>query len=134
MARQVRWIPISVGNTSKYDGFYHKSKLEASSAKLLAKMLADGEITEWEREHKLIINFYDQDGKVVGYIDHHVDFRAVKVDGSILLVEAKGLKSQDYKTLHQVIVSAYLSIHLDTDYEVWYDGHYKSSWARRKWG
>lgn len=126
MQSLIRTEQISIGNTSKHGGYYYNSKLEASSAKLLDKMLEAGEVLSWEREHKIYIDFHNSKGELLHSWPHKVDFKADLPDGSILLIEAKGRWFESYKALFRLIGQVYLPQHLDTEYRVWVDAksHY----------
>jgi hypothetical protein len=77
--------------STRYNGQYYPSQLEANKAIQLDWMKKAGEIKEWHPQHKW--ELYVNGKKICGY---KIDFRVVNVDGTIDYIETKGAQTYDF--------------------------------------
>ena len=77
--------------STRYNGQYYPSQLEANKAVQLDWLLKAGEIKSWTSQHKW--ELYVQGKKICGY---KIDFRVVHNDGTVDYIETKGAKTYDF--------------------------------------
>lgn len=82
-----------------YDGIQYDSKFEASIAQELDLLKKAGHILDWERQFKCECIPYDAAGNPIPSlkVSHKVDFRVHLLDGTFMLLEAKGVETTDYR-------------------------------------
>lgn len=75
-----------------YNGMWFQSKLEANYAKQLDFRIKAGEVKEWKRQYKIEI-------KVNGIkiCNYFIDFMVTMKDGSIQMVEIKGMEQEVWR-------------------------------------
>lgn len=107
---------------TEYNGHKYDSKFEASIAQELDLRIRAGEIIGYDKQWKVEIKLYDEQGFHRHTITHKVDFRLHNTDGSFTLLEAKGMETSDYRMRRKFLEKFFLPNNLDYDYEVVYQG------------
>ena len=77
---------------TEFDGVVYRSQQEARTAKKLVARQASGDIAHWERQREL--KFVVNGIQVARYI---IDFVPVRADGTIELLETKGMMLPEWK-------------------------------------
>lgn len=103
---------------TEFNGYRYDSKFEASVAQELELRKAAGEIKDYERQYKVEMWAYDQNGKPAMKVSHKVDFRVHLNDDSFELLEAKGVETSDYKMRRKWLETFWLPFNLDHTYTV----------------
>lgn len=103
---------------TEYGGRKYDSKFEASTAQELDLRQKAGEFVEIIPQYKLEMWCYRENGLPAFKVSHKVDFRAEKPDGSFLLVESKGVETDDYKWRRKFLENIWLPDHPEYEYEV----------------
>lgn len=100
------------------DGFKYDSKFEAGVADELLLRKKAKDIKDYERQYKVEIWCYRENGLKAFKVSHKVDFRIHHNDGSFELLEAKGVETADYKMRRKFLEEIWLPDHLDHTYTV----------------
>lgn len=77
---------------TEYNGIVYRSKQEVATVKKLEARKASGEIRDWERER--ILEFRLNGTLIARY---RIDFVPIHADGTIELLETKGMMLSDWK-------------------------------------
>lgn len=101
-----------------YEGIRYDSGFEAEVAAELDLRKKAGEILSWERQYKLEMWCYTEDGQKAFKVSHKVDFLVHHHDGSKELVEAKGIETDDYKWRRKFLENVWLKEHPEYTYTV----------------
>lgn len=101
-----------------YDGIKYDSRFEAEVAAEIDLRKKAGDILDWDRQYKLEMWCYTQDGQKAFKVTHRVDFRLHHLDGSFELYEVKGLETSDYKWRKKFLEHIWLPEHKDHIYTV----------------
>jgi len=104
----------TIGN----DGFKYDSKFEAGVADELLLRKKAKDIKDYDRQFKVEIWCYRENGLKAFKVSHKVDFRVHNNDGSYELIEAKGVETADYKMRRKFLEEIWLPDHLDHTYTV----------------
>lgn len=107
--------------TNRVDGIIFDSILEAQEASNLNEKLAEKEILDWRKQKKL--SFYivienkipvlkcnpTDNERRYGYFleNYYIDFEVDMPDGTIELIEVKGMQSQDWKRKWSMVQAVY---------------------------
>lgn len=75
-----------------YNGYSYDSKLEAGYAEQLDWMVKSGEVSNWERQHKISL---DING--IHICNYYIDFKVYFTDGRIEFHEVKGFETDLWK-------------------------------------
>lgn len=103
---------------TEFNGYKYDSKFEASVARDLELRKTAGEIKDYDRQFKVEMWAYDQNGDKAMKVTHKVDFRIHHHDESFELLEAKGVETSDYKMRRKWLETFWLPINLDHTYTV----------------
>ena len=103
---------------TEFNGYKYDSKFEASVAQELELRKEAGDILDYDRQYKVEMWAYDQNGKQAMKVSHKVDFRIHHKDGSFELYEAKGVETRDYKMRRKWLETFWLPFNLDHTYTV----------------
>lgn len=82
----------NVARKTEYNGRWYHSAMECEYAKELDFRKKAGDILEWKPQHKIDL--------IVGGVKicaYWIDFRVVNKDGSITMVECKGLETETWR-------------------------------------
>ena len=101
-----------------YNGYNYDSKFEAEYASELDLLLKAGEIKAWDRQFKVEMIAYDEDGNLAMRKNHKVDFRVHHHDGTFELIETKGFDTEDYRERRRLLENLWLPKHPDYTYTV----------------
>lgn len=115
---QQRWGNKYGAKKTEFNGYKYDSKFEASVAQELELRKKAKDIKDYERQFKIEIWAYREDGIAGFKVSHKVDFRVHLNDGSFELLEAKGLETPDYKMRRKFLENLWLPLHLDHTYTV----------------
>jgi len=100
-----------------YGGYFYASKLEASYARTLdlLKRATDEKqrVANWSRQFKVS---FDINGYHI--TNHYVDFRVEYADGSIELIECKGMETDVWKIKRNLLEALYLHEHPEVTYKI----------------
>lgn len=102
---------------TEYNGKLYASKFEADVARQLDLRMAAKEFTKIEPQFRIPLYIYQADGKPVNVFAYVCDFRCIKPDGTYLLVEAKGYKTDIYKVKRKILELIWLPDHPDYNFE-----------------
>ncbi len=103
---------------TEYDGYKYDSKFEAAVAQDLTLRKKAKDIKDFDRQFKVEMWAYDENGKKAMKVSHKVDFRIHHNDGSYELLEAKGVETSDYKMRRKWLETFWLPFNLDHTYSV----------------
>lgn len=103
---------------TEYNGVRYDSKLEASVAYELDMRLKAGDFVSVERQHKIKLYVYLPDGSRAYLFNYIVDFKCERPDGSVLLVEAKGLETEVFKVKKKILDLVWLPDNPGYEYEI----------------
>lgn len=103
---------------TEFGGYKYDSKFEASVAQDLELRVKAKDILGYDRQFKVEMWAYDQNGKQAMKKSHKVDFRLHHLDGSFELLEAKGVETSDYKDRRRWLETFWLPFNLDHTYTV----------------
>lgn len=103
---------------TEFNGHKYDSKFEAGIAAELELQKKAREIKDYDRQFKVEMWVYREDGVKAFKVTHKVDFRAHENDGSYTLIEAKGMILPDYKWRRKLLEHLWLPHHPDHKYEV----------------
>lgn len=103
---------------TEFNGYKYDSKFEASVAAELELRKKAKEILDYDRQFKVEMWAYDQNGKQAMKVSHKIDFRIHHKDGSFELLEAKGVETSDYKMRRRWLETFWLPFNLDHTYSV----------------
>lgn len=103
---------------TEFNGYRYDSKFEASVAQELELRKEAEDILDYDRQYKVEMWAYDQNGKQAMKVSHKVDFRIHHKDGSFELYEAKGVETSDYKMRRRWLETFWLPFNLDHTYTV----------------
>lgn len=119
MVYSQRWGNNKYGaKKTEFKGYKYDSKFEAGVAQELDLRLQAGDIKAIERQFKVEIWCYREDGTKAFKVNHKIDFRVTNNDGSYELIEAKGLELPDYLWRRKFLENIWLPEHLDHTYTV----------------
>lgn len=110
---------------TEFNGYRYDSKFEASVAEELELRKRAGDILDYEKQFKVEMWAYDQNGLKAMKKTHKVDFRVHLKDGSFELLEAKGVETSDYKDRRKWLETFWLPFNLDHIYTVVKQGYRK---------
>lgn len=99
-----------------YNGVIYHSKREAAYARELdLRLRARGRdrIKSWRRQVKISLDVYG-----VHICNYFVDFELTHTDGSIELVEIKGMETDVYKLKRKLLEATFLKAHPEVTYTV----------------
>lgn len=114
-------------DTNWYNGVCYDSCKEAGQARDLDRQIEKGEILNWEYQFKVDFFIEIQDGKPVLVANpddrlnatflcrYKVDFKVNNPDGTIDLIEVKGLRGMDWKMKWKMLESVFGS---DPNYQL----------------
>lgn len=100
-----------------FNGRKYDSKFEAKVAQELDLRKAAGEFVNVEPQYRIKLYVYLPDGSKADLFTYVCDFRCEKPDGSYLLVEAKGVLTDIYRTKRKILDLVWLPDHLDYQFE-----------------
>lgn len=103
---------------TEFNGYKYDSKFEASVAEELTLRVKAKDIKDFDKQYKVEMWAYDENGKPALKKTHKVDFRIHHNDGSFELLEAKGVETSDYKDRRRWLEKLWLPFHLDHTYTV----------------
>lgn len=103
---------------TEFNGKIYDSKFEASVAQDLETRKRAKDIIDYDTQFKVEIPVYTKDGTIVHVVKHKVDFRVWELDGSFMLLEAKGVETTDYKWRRTLLEKIWLPEHQEYTYEV----------------
>ncbi len=103
---------------TEFNGYRYDSKFEASVAAELELRKKAKDILDYDKQFKVEMWAYDQNGKQAMKKSHKVDFRIHHKDGSFELLEAKGVETSDYKDRRRWLETFWLPFNLDHTYTV----------------
>ena len=112
------WYQRNRGNKYRaksciYDDIQYHSKFEAGYAQGLDYRKKAGDIKDWDRQFKVSI---DINGHHI--CNYYVDFRIFHSDGSIELVECKGMVTPVWDLKRKLLEAVYLPENPDVKYTV----------------
>lgn len=114
MYRQTYFKKTKYNNVRQtYDGYSYDSKFEARVAAELDLMKQAGEITDWERQFPVRIEY---NGRLI--CTYYCDFRLIYPDQTYELLEAKGMETEVYRLKRKLLEIIWLPEHLDHTYRV----------------
>lgn len=96
---------------TEYNGLVYASKFEADVAKQLDLRLASGEFSKIEAQFRVPLYIYLANGKPTTLFTYVCDFRCERPDGTYLLVEAKGFKTNVYRIKRKILELVWLPDH-----------------------
>lgn len=102
---------------TEYNGRRYDSKYEAKIAQELDLRMKAGEFVEVEPQYRIKLYTYLPSGSKVDLFTYICDFRCKKPDGTYLLVEAKGHKTDVYRTKLKILDAIWLPDHPDHEFE-----------------
>lgn len=103
---------------TEFNGHKYDSKFEAGVAQELELRKQVKDIKDYDRQFKVEVWCYRENGLPAFKVSHKVDFRIHHNDGSYELVEAKGMILPDYKWRRKFLEEIWLKDHLDHTYTV----------------
>lgn len=103
---------------TEFNGHHYDSKFEAGVAQELELRKQAKDIKDYDRQFKVEIWCYRENGLPAFKVSHKVDFRIHHNDGSYELLEAKGMILPDYKWRRKFLEEIWLKDHLDHIYTV----------------
>ena len=103
---------------TEFDGYKYDSKFEASVAQELDLRVKAKDILGFDKQYKVEMWAYDQNGKPAMKVSHKIDFRIWHKDKSFELLEAKGIETNDWKMRRKWLETFWLPLHLDHTYTV----------------
>lgn len=112
-----RWGNKYGAKKTEYNGLKYDSKFEARIAQELDSRKEAGEFVEIERQYRIPLYVYLPGGEKAKLFTYVCDFRCLKPDGSYLLVEAKGVVTETYRTKRKILDLVWLPDHPDHDFE-----------------
>lgn len=102
---------------TEYNGKVYASKFEAGVAEQLDSRMAAGEFTSVEPQFRIPLYCYKAGGETLALFAYVCDFRCERPDGTYLLVEAKGFKTDIYKIKRKVLEGIWLVDHPEYQFE-----------------
>lgn len=102
---------------TEYNGLTYASKFEAQIAQELDLRMRAGEFVKVEAQFRIPLYVYLADGKTVNIFAYVCDFRCEKPDGTYLLVEAKGFRTDMYRVKRKMLELIWLPDHLNYSFE-----------------
>ncbi len=96
---------------TEYNGMIYASRFEARVAQQLDLRLNAGEFTKVEAQFRIPLYAYLANGEKTSLFAYICDFRCEKPDGSYLLVEAKGYKTDVYSIKKKILERIWLPDH-----------------------
>jgi hypothetical protein len=93
---------------TEYNGLIYASKFEAGVAQELDLRMAAGEFVKIEPQFRIPLYIYLANGERAAFRTYVCDFRCEKPDGSYLLVEAKGFKTETYNVKRKILELVWL--------------------------
>lgn len=103
---------------TEFDGYKYDSKFEAGVAADLTLRKRAKDIKDFDKQYKVEMWAYDENGNKAMKVTHKVDFRIHHNDGSYELLEAKGVETADYKMRRKWLEAFWLPLNLDHTYTV----------------
>jgi hypothetical protein len=103
---------------TEFNGYKYDSKYEAGVAAELELRVTCKDIKAFDKQFKVEMWAYDQNGKKAMKVSHKVDFRIHHNDGTFELLEAKGAETSDYQMRRRWLETFWLPFHLDYTYTV----------------
>jgi hypothetical protein len=98
---------------TEYQGYYYASKFEADVAQELDVRLKAGELTKVERQVRIPLEI---NGHHI--TNYYCDFRITHKDGSVELIEAKGIETQRFILIRKLMEAIYLEEHPEVTYTI----------------
>lgn len=102
---------------TEYNGVIYDSKYEAEIAMELHLRMKAGEFLNIEPHHPIKLYVYGKDGNKINMFKYYVDFKCQKPDGTYLLVEAKGHRTQIYTIKKKILQEIWLKEHTEYTFE-----------------
>lgn len=93
---------------TEYNGRMYDSKYEAEIAYELDMRMRAKEFTAIEPQFKIQLYTYDKELKQIPIFKYYCDFKCTKPDGTYLLVEAKGFRTDIYRAKHKILTQVWL--------------------------
>lgn len=93
---------------TEYNGRIYASKFEARVAQDLDLRMKAGEFVKVEAQFRIPLYSYTANGEQIRLFAYVCDFRCTRPDGTYLLVEAKGFKTDIYKVKRKVLENIWL--------------------------
>ncbi len=93
---------------TEFNGETYASKFEASVAQELDLRMKAGEFVKVEPQFRIPLYIYTASGKQERLFAYVCDFRCEKPDGTYLLVEAKGFRTDIYRVKRKVLELVWL--------------------------
>lgn len=93
---------------TEFGGKMYASILEARVAQQLDLRMKAGEFVKVEPQFRIPLYIYTANGKQTKLFAYVCDFRCEKPDGTYLLVEAKGYRTDMYRTKRKVLELVWL--------------------------
>lgn len=106
-------VPVAPKEKRTWKGVVYDSKLEMDYGLILEDRQKQGEITKIERQVKFELRV---NGELI--TNHYVDFRITLADGSVELIEVKGLWTDIYRFKARLLRATYLKEHPEVTYRV----------------
>lgn len=106
------------GNSkTEYNGYKYDSKFEARIAQELDLRMKAKEFVEIIPQFRIKLYCYLPDGSTVDIFTYICDFRCERPDSTFLLVEAKGMVTETYRTKRKLLDLVWLPDHPDYEFE-----------------
>lgn len=102
---------------TEFLGRKYDSKYEATIAQELDLRMKAGEFTAIEPQFRIKLYVYLPDGTKADLFTYVCDFRCARPDGTYLLVEAKGVVTEVYRTKRKLLDLVWLPDHKEYDFE-----------------
>jgi Protein of unknown function (DUF1064) len=102
---------------TEYDGITYASKFEARVAQELALRMKAGEFVKIEPQFRIPLYIYLADSSPVNLFAYVCDFRCERPDGTFLLVEAKGYRTDIYRVKQKILRLVWLPDHPTYEFE-----------------
>lgn len=113
-----RFSSSKYGNKrTEFNGYKYDSKFEAKIGQGLELRMAAKEFVAIERQFRIVLYVYLPDGSKADLFTYICDFRCERPDGTFLLVEAKGMVTETYRTKRKLLDLVWLPDHLDYEFE-----------------
>jgi hypothetical protein len=108
------------------DGYTFDSKVEAKYYEQLKEAKAKGMIQSFELQpqYELIKKFTDAEGKKHRAIKYKADFAVYQFDGSVWVIDIKGMATETAKLKRKMFLSKY-GYSYKLKWLVWYKGEWK---------
>lgn len=95
------------------DGFKFDSKLEAEYYLLLRARKQSGQIKDFKLQQRYVLQeAFTHNGKKYRKIEYIADFEILQKDGTIIVVDCKGVQTTDFKIKAKLFVKRYGTLKL----------------------